>query len=66
MKTELTKEQWIEEVYQCLCKSQGAPENLNEEKNLREWASSLADDECNFYAEGYTPRDAHDEEMSNA
>jgi len=62
--TQMPKEQWISEVYELLCKSQGAPENAQEESNLREWATSLASDETGFFNEGYTPEQAHDEEMS--
>lgn len=63
---ELSKEEWIEQVYQLLCVSQGPPEDENEVRNLRDWAESLASDETGFYSEGYSPKDAHDEEMSCA
>lgn len=57
----MTKEQWINEVYELLCKSQGAPENDTEKKNLREWVESFAE---NYFPEGMTPQEAHDEELS--
>jgi cytochrome P450 len=63
---EARKAEWIDEVYKLLCKSQGAPENETEEKNLREWASSFATEETPFFQEGMTPEQAHDEEMSCA
>lgn len=63
----MNKQQWINEVYELLCKSQGAPENETERNNLREWASSLSDgDKDNYFTEGYSPKDAHDEELSCA
>lgn len=60
----MEKQQWINEVYALLCKSQGAPENATEEKNLREWAESMAETES--YSERMTPKEAHDEELSCA
>lgn len=66
MNNDLTKEEWTEEVYQLLCKSQGAPSDENEERNLRLYAENLASDESGFYEEGWTPKEAHDEEMSCA
>lgn len=62
----MSKEQWINEVFALLCKSQGAPENETERKNLREWAESLAEPETGYFDYGATPREAHDEEMSHA
>lgn len=70
----LTKEQWIEEVYQLICKAQGQPSNATEEKNLRGWAAALAEDDppgfpCRHvsgFSEGMTPQEAFDEEMSYA
>lgn len=62
----MSKEQWINEVYELLCKSQGAPENDKESENLHEWAKSMASGDCDYFAEGYTPKDAHDEELSYA
>lgn len=62
----LSKGEWIDEVYRLLCKSQGDPANEAEEQNLRAWAASLADDETAMYSEGFTPEEAHDEELSNA
>lgn len=52
---EARKAEWIDEVYNLLCKSQGAPENETEEKNLREWAASFATEETPFFQEGMTP-----------
>ncbi len=57
----MKKEQWINEVYKLLCKSQGEPANDTEKANLRSWAESLAE---NYFVDGYTPEDAHEEEMS--
>lgn len=69
MKT-LTKEQWTEEVYALLCKSQGAPENETEVKNLREYADSIyeqaREDADDLKCEIMSPQEAHDEEMSCA
>jgi hypothetical protein len=64
LQNKIKQEQWINQVYELFCKSQGAPENEDEKRNLREWAEVLADGECNYFAEGYTPKDAHDEELS--
>jgi hypothetical protein len=64
--TAFRKAAWIDEVYRLLCLSQGAPACADEDNNLRECAVSLADSECNYFAEGMTPQDAHDEEMSAA
>lgn len=61
----MSKEQWIEEVFQLLCKSQGA-ENETHRKNLREWAEAMGSDETAYISEGMTPQEAHDEEMSCA
>lgn len=61
----MSKEQWINEVYECLCKSKGAPVNETERQNLREWAEALAGDEGGFFQDGMTPQEAHDEEMSH-
>lgn len=57
----MSKQQWINESYELLCKSQGAPTNDAEKRNLREWAESFAE---NYLPEGLTPEEAHDEEMS--
>lgn len=69
MKT-LTKEQWIEEVYALLCKSQGAPENETVEKNLRGWAEMIHEqahaDAVDLAMEIISPQEAHDEELSCA
>ena len=59
----MNKEQWIEEMYGLLCKSQGA-ETDAERKNLREYAENLADPESGYFQEGMTPQEAHDEELS--
>lgn len=65
---ELSKEQWIEEVYKLLCVSQGAPVNETEQKNLRDWAVAIADADgkSSYYSEGMSPKDAHDEDTSCA
>lgn len=60
----MSKEQWIEEVYRLLCESLGAPKNATEEKNLREIAETMANDDCEYFGDGYTPREALGEEMS--
>lgn len=66
----MNKEQWINEVYELLCKYQGAPENDIQRKNLREWAEALATAdvvcgvETSYFEEGFTPHDAVMEEMS--
>lgn len=60
----MNKEQWINEVYELLCKSQGAPNHQSEVDNLREWANSLADDKTGYFKDGCTPQQAHDVELS--
>ena len=60
----MNKEEWTDEVYRLLCVSQGAPNTEEQENNLREWAQNLSTEEAGFYGEGYTPEEAHDEEMS--
>jgi len=59
----LTRDAWIDAVYLLLCQSQGFPANDEERTNLREWASSLAGGDCDYFAEGYSPDDAHYEEL---
>lgn len=66
MTPQIPKAQWIEEVYKLLRASQGAPNGPVEEKNLRDYAETLANSECAYYDEGLSPRDAHDEEISSA
>jgi hypothetical protein len=61
----MSKEQWIEEVFQLLCKSQGAETELHR-KNLRDYAENLADPESGYFQEGMNPQEAHDEELSCA
>ena len=62
--TIMIKEQWTEQVFQLLCKSQGVTDDVTERKNLRGWAEAIADSD--YYAEGMTPQEAHDEELSCA
>ncbi len=61
----LSKDQWIDEVYELLCKSH-LPETEQRRKNLRGWAETFADCDCKYYEEGLTPKEAFDEEMSAA
>ena len=64
MKTKrMTKEQWTEELYRLLCESQ-RPENDSERKNIREWAELISEPESGYFQDGYTPKEAHDEELS--
>jgi hypothetical protein len=62
----ISKAEWVGEVYKLLCKSQGDPENQKQVVNLQEWAFSIADNdgEDGYYAQGYTPKEAHDEVIS--
>ena len=62
----MPKEQWVNEVYKLLCQSQGAPVNETEKRNLLGWAETLADGDDSYYAEGMTPLEAHNEELSYA
>lgn len=58
------KQRWIKKVYRLLCKYQGAPENENEEKNIRDWAAAHATEESSYFNEGLTPKEAVEEEFA--
>jgi len=61
----MNRETWINEAFAELIKAMGPCENLNEQKNLREWAEAIA--ETYFDEEpAYTPHDAVWEELSYA
>lgn len=66
----MKKEQWINEVYKLLCKSQGEPIDGNERKNLRDWATSIynqaLEDSKDLGIEMLTPQEALDDELSCA
>lgn len=51
-------------VYLWLWKLQVRPETYNERKNLKYWASEMASEECAYYQNGFSPRDAVYEELS--
>ncbi|MDD2765981.1 MAG: hypothetical protein PHE83_18620 [Opitutaceae bacterium] len=59
----MTKEAWIEAVYQELNRRFGAPANETETRNMREWASAMADGDDSLYADGFSPADAVQEEI---
>jgi hypothetical protein len=62
----VSREQWVEEAYGLLCKTQGEPAGESEQRNLRDWAEGIAQ---NYYDENpndYTPEDAVQEELSYA
>lgn len=59
----MSKSEWINAVYELLCRSQGAPVNKSEENHLMEWAKYMAGEERNYYQDGLTPEEAHKEEM---
>ncbi len=56
----LPREDWKEQVYLLLCKSQGWPADEPENEKLMAWARTITDD---YFSEGYTPQEAHDESM---
>lgn len=62
-KQNLTKDQWVAEVYRLLTISQGSPENQSQIVNLYEWAEAMAQPDEGYYHEGLSPKEAHYEEL---
>lgn len=61
----MDKAKWTNEVHELLCRL-FAPNNDVEKANLREWAETFADCDNDYFAEGMTPQEAVEEEMSAA